>query len=116
MRRFALLLAPAIALALVPSIGTVPYRPYELGLTGALALYEIILLAWLAAEGEDLISRSPDRGLTLARLRSLTATPRFAAKLDGPLQACFWQSRSSSLPNRLSEKPIAGRSSMAASL
>ncbi len=59
MRRFALLLAPAVALALVPSIATVPYRPYELGLTGALALCSIILLAWLAAEGEDLISRAP---------------------------------------------------------
>lgn len=69
MRRCALLLAPAIALALVPSIGTAPYRPYELGLTGALALCSIILLTWLAAETEELISRSP-RGGRLARLRS----------------------------------------------
>jgi hypothetical protein len=77
MRRWACLLAPAVALGLVPSIATVPFRPYELGLTGALALCSIILLAWLAAEAEDLISRSPRGRPTLARVRGWRPPPRF---------------------------------------
>jgi hypothetical protein len=77
MRRCALLLAPAIAIGLVPSIATVPSRPYELGLTGALALCSLMLTAWLAAEGEDLISRTSGPGGALAWLRSRATTPSF---------------------------------------
>jgi hypothetical protein len=88
MRRCALLLTPAVALGLIPAIATVPFAPYELGLTGALGCACILLAAWLAAEAED-IARKSDREAdhqprpagTLARLRGLTATPAFRTRV-----------------------------------
>jgi hypothetical protein len=88
MRRCALLLTPAIALGLVPAIATVPFPPYELGLTGALGCACILLAAWLAAEVEDVVRKSdrepdhqPRLAETLARLRGLTATPAFRTRV-----------------------------------
>lgn len=53
MRRYALLIAPAVLFTLIPPLATIPARSYDLGLTGTLALCSIVLLAWLAAESEQ---------------------------------------------------------------
>ncbi len=50
MRRFALLLAPALLVGAVPALATVPLRAYEFGLMAALWLSLILLGSWLAVE------------------------------------------------------------------
>jgi hypothetical protein len=81
MRRCMLLLTPAIVLGFLQAVATVPYRPYEIGLSGALGMSWILLAAWLAAEAESLNAHSSRRPHSsfpaepLAHLRSSVATP-----------------------------------------
>jgi hypothetical protein len=81
LRRYTLLLLPAIALGLFPVVATVPYRSYELGLLGALALAAILLAASLAAEAERHLpaaARSPERRREMfAAARKWLTTPGF---------------------------------------
>lgn len=82
-RRDALLVVPALALGFIPPVMAMPYREYEIGWLGALAVLVLFCATWTVARAASVCSKlAADRGV---------APPRqVAGEIAARLQATDW--------------------------
>ncbi len=80
-RRWVALIAPSLAIGLIPPILAIPLREYELGLFGALGLLGLLGIGWAAARLQDELPALRDRA---APVRTVLRRGAEAARAPGP--------------------------------